>query len=477
MAIENKKSLVQFNYGAAANAVKTAGHITFASDTREIFVGTGDSAVAFAGNVKDASFLNNVLTLTLNNQAEPIKLDFSDVASAQTTQSLLSSLRDSINENTTKITNLSTAVDSSIADLTERIEDLESDDTANSKVAKVESAVENNVVIFAQGGEVKDLGVKIGGEALAETADASTLATEKAVKDALKTVADNAVVGVSADATNLIYTITQGGTTVGTINIPKDMVVESGSVVTNPEGKDEGTYIKLVLKNVDEPLYINVSDLIEYVTSGSDAGDMVVINVSDEHKVTATITDGTITKAKLDASVQASLGKADTAVQSVVEGSVNGTILVDGSAVSVHGLGSAAYTDATAYDVAGAAAKIKVNGQAQDENGAIVINGADILVGGTTDASNNTVEAELASLRAAIGGVDGATLKSFTVKNDSSVYAESTTTEGAVNFGVKIVDVSVASTESTGLADAYQTKSYVDHKVSELENQLKWITL
>ena len=42
---------------------------------------------------------------------------------------------------------------------------------------------------------------------------------------------------------------------------------------------------------------------------------MIVVAVSDDHKVTATITDGTITKAKLDAGIQASLGKADSAVQ------------------------------------------------------------------------------------------------------------------------------------------------------------------
>ena len=46
---------------------------------------------------------------------------------------------------------------------------------------------------------------------------------------------------------------------------------------------------------------------------------------------------------------------ADTAVQSVAEGSTNGTIAVDGTDVAVHGLGSAAYTASSAYDAAGAA--------------------------------------------------------------------------------------------------------------------------
>ena len=47
--------------------------------------------------------------------------------------------------------------------------------------------------------------------------------------------------------------------------------------------------------------------------------------------------------------------KADTAVQTVVEGTTNGTIAVDDEDVPVHGLGSAAYTESSAYDAAGAA--------------------------------------------------------------------------------------------------------------------------
>jgi len=146
------------------------------------------------------------------------------------------------------------------------------------------------------------------------------------------------------------------------INIPKDMVVESGTVETKSESGawgPAGTYIHLVLANADDDdLYINVGDLIEYVTSGSQAGDMVVIAIDAQHRVTATITDGTITKAKLAQAVQNSLDAADSAVQSVAEGSTNGTIAVDGTDVAVHGLGTAAFTAATAYDAAGAAAAV-----------------------------------------------------------------------------------------------------------------------
>lgn len=103
-----------------------------------------------------------------------------------------------------------------------------------------------------------------------------------------------------------VYHLTKDGANIGVpINIPKDMVVQDGSVVENPDAQHQGTFIKLVLQNVKDPLYIDVGGLIEYVTSGSEKGDIVYVTVDPtSHKVTATITDGTITKAKLAQEVQ-----------------------------------------------------------------------------------------------------------------------------------------------------------------------------
>lgn len=147
------------------------------------------------------------------------------------------------------------------------------------------------------------------------------------------------------------YHLTKDGVNEGVaINIPKDLVVSSGSVETFtsgalPDGVTEaGTYIKLTLANSTKPLYINVSTLIEYVTGGSGENDAIQINVSsDTHKVTATVKNGSLTKEMLAAGVVASLGKADTAVQTVTAGDVNGTIKVDGNQVAITGLQDAAF--------------------------------------------------------------------------------------------------------------------------------------
>lgn len=78
-------------------------------------------------------------------------------------------------------------------------------------------------------------------------------------------------------------------------------------------------------------------------------GDEYVSATAEGNKVIVAATEST----------KASLALADTAVQSVVTGETNGTIKVDDKEVAVAGLGSAAYTDSTAYDAAGAASTVK----------------------------------------------------------------------------------------------------------------------
>ena len=224
-----------------------------------------------------------------------------------------------------------------------------------------------DVLAVANGkvGSVKatDASVVIGGTATAPTVgiqlsksegNALTLET-----DGLKVVVPDVThpeYSIVADKNpgtfSAVYHLTKDGTNVGAaINIPKDMVVQSGSVQTFeagalPEGvTTAGTYIVLTLANAtSDKLYIKVDDLIEYVTGGSGENDAIQINVtSDTHKVSASVKNGSLTLAMLSSEVQASLKKADSAVQSIAEGATNGTISVDGADVAIHGLQDGAY--------------------------------------------------------------------------------------------------------------------------------------
>lgn len=63
------------------------------------------------------------------------------------------------------------------------------------------------------------------------------------------------------------YIVKQGGKTLSTINIPKDMVVSSGKIVENPSGQPAGKYIELTLANSDNTkIYISVDELVDEYT-------------------------------------------------------------------------------------------------------------------------------------------------------------------------------------------------------------------
>lgn len=106
----------------------------------------------------------------------------------------------------------------------------------------------------------------------------------------------DAAVTLTKDSTGLVYTLSQGGTEIGKINIPKDMVVQSGSVVKgtfaqdgsfteNTAGKD--TALKLVIANSTDVVYINVKDLASIYTGGTTAD--ITVTVSDTGVITATL--------------------------------------------------------------------------------------------------------------------------------------------------------------------------------------------
>lgn len=202
------------------------------------------------------------------------------------------------------------------------------------------------------------------------------------------------------------------------IDIPKDLVVSSGSVVEledgkipkdAPKGTTAGTYIKLILANSDKPLYINVGKLIEYVTGGSGENDAIQINVSsDTHKVTANVKNGSLTKEMLAAGVVASLGKADTAVQTVVAGKTNGTIKVDGTEIAVAGLQDAAYAtvesiNATAQGYVDTAKEtLKGNDATDDENSATIVGAkkyADKVAKAASDNAGTALSNKIAELK------------------------------------------------------------------------------
>ena len=85
------------------------------------------------------------------------------------------------------------------------------------------------------------------------------------------------------------YILSQGINEIGRIDIPKDLVVKSGSLVhgtwtddtftKDPEGPD--TALELIIANQEKPVYINTKDLVDYYTAGNG------INIDNTHNTIA----------------------------------------------------------------------------------------------------------------------------------------------------------------------------------------------
>lgn len=314
--------------------------------------------------------------------------------------------------------------DTDISDLQDAVETAQ--ETAEAKVASV-SGVENNAVVVDNTDaknpiislKIAEGEGKAGNVVLEQGADGLKASISlDAQKVTMKTNTNDAYAGS--------YSFYQGGDSdanlIGTINIAKDMVVSDGTVATYtsetlPEGDDApteaGTYIVLTLANADnKKIYVKATDLIEYVTSGSETGDQVVVTVNPTtHKVTAAISAGTITETELNESVNASLDLADSALQSI---SIGDHTLNKGS---------------NSLDIADLASDI---------NDQISANFATAEQGETADS--------------AVQKVTGSGFVSVADKDSNNEQAVTLTTQALAS----------ATAEADGLATAKDTKDYVD---------------
>ena len=100
------------------------------------------------------------------------------------------------------------------------------------------------------------------------------------------------------------YQFTYGTGSAFEIDIPKDLVVESGEVIVVADdspvsGLTNGTYLKLVIANQTEPVYINVADLCDVYT-GKTVTDGVSVAISASNEISATLTGKAVAEANLE---------------------------------------------------------------------------------------------------------------------------------------------------------------------------------
>ncbi len=268
--------------------------------------------------------------------------------------------------------------------------------------------------------------------------------------DSAAATGDNLKIGNNGET----YKLWQGTTQVAEFTFSeKDSFVESGVTrkatsedVTAAGGESaqfkEGDWIiVLTLKvltngggNEQKTVYIPAESLVDAYTSGSAADDMVVIGINQAtNKITATLTDGKVTKAKLEAGVQASLGLADKALQDVT---LNGTSIVTDKiaklTVSVGDTAGSIKINNTDY-VPKDLKTIATSGLASD---AVVKRAADSELATITGSTEDTnVQASLEALAGKVKTIQGGMVTSI---------------DGGAAYNVKGVEIALDTDKTTG---------------------------
>lgn len=252
------------------------------------------------------------------------------------------------------------SIDDRIADAIEALSGTWGADGAKT-VAEVYAAVKNveaNYATKAENKKVADDLATLSGEfntLSGNVGDVDSLSTtNKTVVTAINEVLGAVGAGGTAAAVTVtekggntdyaqIYEIKQGTSVVGTINIPKELVVQNGEVVTDPSGKPAGTYIKLTLQNVADPLYIDVAKLVDVYTAEQNA-TQVQLAIDSSNVISATIVAGSVTSVELAANSvitekiadkNVTKAKLSDAVQTVLDGANQGVEVISTSTGTV----------------------------------------------------------------------------------------------------------------------------------------------
>lgn len=158
-------------------------------------------------------------------------------------------------------------------------------------------------------------------------------AYDEEIKKVIDKGGEGSVVTMKEDTTQTdyakVYEIFQGDNTkpenkVGTINVPKDLVVESGSVVVVTDEQagttgfpaKAGTYIKLVIANAkDQVIWVDVASLIENYTAAKDATEVQLAIDPMTREISASLTQD----------VKDAIVRANNSVQAVKATAAEGT--------------------------------------------------------------------------------------------------------------------------------------------------------
>lgn len=518
MALENQ--LVKFGYGLAAKASTAAGHISFATDTRQIFVGDGENAIAYAGNVKNAVFANQKLIISYNNGNADAVLDFSDVASAEGVNSLLATLRTSINANAKAIENLDAsykAADGSLRDelkkyaddkdASVRVDFAAADASLDERLQVIETAVgdggnvdtrieaainaldsskegsdsSNFVTVKVEQTDGKLTGLTVS---TSDVASAQALADVKATADAAATneafeaykSSNNTAVAANASAISEVSTRLNGHVNDTDIHITAQERLDWNAAKTAID-----TFLEDASLTGD--VIDTLTEIQDYIASDASAADKLVKDLSDvSTRAEKGISDAAAAQGTANQALALGQAAATQADFNAYKESNNAEVAKKADKTAVDASFQSFDTTLKGYaDDASIEAlrlaklyadAIKVNNVAQSGQN-ITISGADISVGGTASAyAGNSISFAIEKLEGAIADASAAGVHTVEVESGSPyVTLKNNNNKGNVTLVVKKVALADATAENTGIADAYDVSTSIAAAKSEVIGQ------
>lgn len=282
--IDEIASQLHYVKGLKVGSSNYAGNITIAgSDGISVIATSSNGVVTF-------TFSGKTLQNTLNT--------VSTTANSALTKA---------NANGTAIQNLGTE----ISNIQDSLEGYATDDELKEAINGVVGSSDDNISDMTLHG-VREYALSAAGEAkrevasvlLGETNDTLDKETIRGNKTAITAISTAFPVTIAETAGSgdiaKVYTVKQGLNTIGTINIPKELVVTSGSVVAGTWSGSSftesttgtGKAIKLTIANQTSPIYIDVKDLVDVYTPQDT--DSIDITISTDNKISATVKSSSI---------------------------------------------------------------------------------------------------------------------------------------------------------------------------------------
>lgn len=233
----------------------------------------------------------------------------------------------------------------------------------NAEVSNADSDPDVTVTIKQVDGKITEVSSSVKAETFdaygaAKAVQGETTETVKSVDDKVAALTTSSAVTVEKLGTATTgyiasYVVKQNGAQVGaTIDIPKDYLVKSAELKTaDAEIKSGDTtvvaaghkYIDFVVNTVEGTgnethIYLDVDTLVDVYTGVT--GSEVAVTVDGDRKISASLVDGGISYAKLDANLKSKIDEVFT-LEAATETELGGVKIGDGIAVAEDGTISA----------------------------------------------------------------------------------------------------------------------------------------